>query len=116
DRGLSAFRAEVERRVGKPLQPPRPFGFTSTGDRYGWTEGEDGRAHLTLFVENGRVRDHDGGPAMLAGLRAIAEAHDGEFRLTANQNVIIANVRPENRAAIERLVAAHGLDRHATAL
>jgi sulfite reductase (NADPH) hemoprotein beta-component len=116
DRGLSAFRAEVERRVGKPLQPPRPFAFTSTGDRYGWTEGEDGRAHLTLFVENGRVRDYDGGPAMLAGLRAIAEAHDGEFRLTANQNVIIANVRPESRAAIARLVAEHGLDRHATAL
>jgi sulfite reductase (NADPH) hemoprotein beta-component len=116
DRGLAAFRAEVERRVGKPLQEPRPFGFTSTGDRYGWTEGEDGRAHLTLFVENGRVRDVDGGPAMLTGLRAIAEAHDGEFRLTANQNVIIANVRAENRAAIERLVAEHLLDRHATAL
>jgi sulfite reductase (NADPH) hemoprotein beta-component len=116
DRGLAAFRAEVERRVGKPLQEPRPFGFASTGDRYGWTEGEDGRAHLTLFVENGRVRDVPGGPAMLAGLRAIAEAHDGEFRLTANQNVIVANVRAENRAAIEELSARHGLASHASAL
>jgi sulfite reductase (NADPH) hemoprotein beta-component len=53
---------------------------------------------------------------MLAGLRRIAEVHDGEFRLTANQNVIISNVRPENRAAIEALVAEHGLTGHATAL
>ena len=55
DRGLDAFRAEVERRTGKPLGKPRPFAFESTGDRYGWTEGDNGRQHLTLFVENGRV-------------------------------------------------------------
>src|SRR5947207_9712696 len=52
DRGLAAFRAEVERRVGKRLDEPRPFAFTSTGDRYGWTLGDDGRSHLTLFGEN----------------------------------------------------------------
>jgi sulfite reductase (NADPH) hemoprotein beta-component len=116
DRGLAAFRAEVERRIGKPLSEPRPFRFESNGDRYGWVEGEDGRQHLTLFIENGRVRDVPGGPQLMTGLRRIAEAHDGEFRLTANQNVIVANVRPERRAAIEALVAAHGLTSRATAL
>jgi sulfite reductase (NADPH) hemoprotein beta-component len=116
DRGLAAFRAEVERRIGKRLGEPRPFAFTGNGDRYGWTEGEDGRAHLTLFIENGRLRDISGGPRLLTGLRRIAEAHDGEFRCTANQNVVVANVRPENRAAIEALVAEHGLSVHAGAL
>lgn len=116
DRGLDTFRAEVERRIGKPLEKTRAFKFTSNGDRYGWTEGEDGRAHLTLFIENGRIRDIQGGPSLLAGLRRIAEVHDGEFRLTANQNVIVANVRAENRAAIEALVAEYGLTAHATAL
>src|ERR1700686_5181875 len=52
DRGLDAFRAEVETRSKVKLATPKPFTFTSTGDRYGWTEGDDGRAHLTLFVEN----------------------------------------------------------------
>ncbi len=116
DRGLAAFRAEVERRIGKRLGEPRPFRFDSTGDRYGWVEGEDGRQHLTLFIENGRLRDIPGGPSLLTGLRRIAEIHDGEFRLTANQNVIVANVRPENRAAIEEIVDLHGLTSHATAL
>jgi sulfite reductase (NADPH) hemoprotein beta-component len=116
DRGLAAFRAEVESRIGKKLGEPRPFAFTSTGDRYGWTEGDDGRLHLTLFIENGRIRDVPGGPQMMTGLRKIAEVHDGEFRLTANQNVIIANVPKRKRKAIERLVAEHGLTSTASAL
>src|SRR5438874_3688525 len=91
DRGLDAFRAEVETRAGKAFEAPRPFAFTSTGDRYGWVEGTNGRAHLTLLVENGRVRDAAGSARMLTGLRKIVEAHDGDVRLTANQNVIIAN-------------------------
>src|SRR6187200_2703674 len=115
DRGLDAFRAEVEKRAGVKLAPARPYTFTSTGDRYGWTEGADGRAHLTLFIENGRLKD-TGAAQMIAGLRRIAAIHDGDFRLTPNQNVIIADVRPEHRKAIEALVAEHGLSAHASAL
>jgi sulfite reductase (NADPH) hemoprotein beta-component len=109
DRGLAVFRAEVERRAGVKLGRPRPFAFTSTGDRYGWTEGENGHAHLTLFVENGRVSDHTGGAQMLTTLRRIAEIHEGDFRLTANQNLIIANVAKKKRETIERLAGEHGL-------
>ena len=116
DRGLDAFRAEVERRSGVKLGKPRPFKFTSTGDRYGWTEGPDGKSHLALFIENGRLRDIPGGAQMLTGLRRIAEIHDGDFRLTPNQNVIIANVPARNRKAFEALVAEHGLTDHASAV
>ena len=56
DRGLDAFRAEVEKRAGMTLDLRAAVRFTSTGDRYGWTEGDDGRAHLTLYVENGRIQ------------------------------------------------------------
>jgi len=125
DRGLDAFRAEVEQRSGVKLAAAKPFTFTSTGDRYGWTESNPSdeideinnrRAHLTLFVENGRVKDVPGGPQWLTGLRRIAEVHDGDFRLTANQNLIIANVPQEKRKAIEALVAEHELSSGASAL
>jgi sulfite reductase (NADPH) hemoprotein beta-component len=108
DRGLPAFQAEVEKRLGSALQQARAYTFSTTGDRYGWTEDANGRGHLTLFVENGRVKD-DAGAKMLTGLRRIAEIHDGDFRLTANQNVIVANVSKEKRATIEGLVAQYGL-------
>jgi sulfite reductase (NADPH) hemoprotein beta-component len=109
DRGLDAFRAEVERRAGVKLGAARPFSFTSTGDRYGWTEGADGRAHLTLFIASGRVGDAGSGAQQLSALRRMAELHDGDLRLTANQNLIVARVPPQRRAEIEEIAASGAL-------
>ena len=114
DHGLDAFRAEVEKRSGVKLGQPKPFTFDSTGDRYGWTEGEDGNGHLTLFVQNGRIRDIPGGAQWMTGLRKIAEMHRGDFRLTANQNLIIADVAPEQRWDIDKLVEQYKLTRDAS--
>lgn len=114
--GLKAFRAEVEKRVGTVFPDPKPFTFTGNGDRYGWTEGDDGRHHLTLYVPSGRIKDYADGPQFLSGLRRIATEHEGDFRLTGNQNVIIANVPTERRGAIEALVDEYGLTKGAGAL
>jgi len=108
DRGLDAFRAEVERRAGVLLSPAKPFQFTSTGDRYGWSAGENGRSHLTLFVENGRLLDSDGAKQMSA-LRQIAQSHDGDFRITPNQHLIVANIPTEKQKEIHWLAAESGL-------
>jgi sulfite reductase (NADPH) hemoprotein beta-component len=109
DRGLDWFRAELERRLGSALEPPRPFEFTTTGDRFGWGEDAEGRWHLTLRIESGRVADH-GDRRLRAGLARIAERHRGYFRLTPNQNLIVADVAPEDRWRIDALVAGYGLD------
>ena len=102
DRGLDNFRAEVERRAGVKLGSPKPFTFTSTGDRFGWSEGSDGRGHLTLFVQNGRVHDVAGSVQQTA-LRTIAQVHTGDFRITPNQNLVIANVPTAQQPEIERI-------------
>jgi sulfite reductase (NADPH) hemoprotein beta-component len=93
------------------LQPARPFDFQHNGDRYGWVEGEDGRAHLTLQVPAGRIADTSDA-SFLLGLREIARVHRGEFRLTPNQNVVIAGVPAGERRRIDMLVRKHGLDGH----
>lgn len=111
DRGLDWFVSEVTRRVGFALEPARPFEFTTTGDRFGWTEGHDGRWHLTLRIEAGRIADNELGPR-LTGLREIAKLHRGDFRLTPNQNLTIANVAPSERTFIDALVVRYGLNRH----
>jgi sulfite reductase (NADPH) hemoprotein beta-component len=108
DKGLEAFRAEVEKRAGVKLEVAKPFTFTSTGDRYGWSQGSEGKGHLTLFVENGRVTDRPGSLQMSA-LRRIAQLHDGDFRITANQNLIVANVVTERQAEIEAIARDAGL-------
>jgi sulfite reductase (NADPH) hemoprotein beta-component len=110
DKGLDWIKAEIEARLGYALEPAKPYTFTSNGDQFGWLQGEDGRQHCTLFIENGRIVNHPGRPIM-DGLRAIARVHDGGFRITPNQNLIIADVAPERRPGIEALMKAHGLDR-----
>ncbi|MBV1960353.1 MAG: sulfite reductase subunit beta, partial [Immundisolibacteraceae bacterium] len=47
---------------------------------------------------------------LMTGLREIAQVLDGEFRLTGNQNVCIAGVKPVQRAQIDGLLKQYGLD------
>ena len=108
-RGTDAFVAELEQRLGFALQPARPFRFEHNGDRCGWLQGEDGRWHLTLHIESGRLLDR-GDLRLLSGMRELARTHTGDFRLTCNQNVIVANVEAADRERIDAIVAAHGLD------
>jgi sulfite reductase (NADPH) hemoprotein beta-component len=108
-RGLDVFREELERRLGFLLQPARAFRFEHNGDRYGWVEGHAGRWHLTLQVESGRLRDSEA-QTWLRGMRELAMAHTGDFRLTCNQNLIIADVAAAEREAIDAIVARHGMD------
>jgi sulfite reductase (NADPH) hemoprotein beta-component len=108
-RGLDAFVAELEARLGFALEPARVYHFDNNGDRYGWIQGHDQRWHLTLHIDAGRLADRPG-QSLLSGLREIAKIHPGDFRLTCNQNLIIVNVAADARAQIDALVERHGLD------
>lgn len=109
DRGIDWFKDELEARLGWSLEPVRPFEFTDNGDHYGWVKGVNGKWHLTLFIENGRIRDHHGFP-MMTGLREIAKVHTGDFRLTPNQNLMIANVDGKQKTKINALVQQYKLN------
>jgi sulfite reductase (NADPH) hemoprotein beta-component len=106
--GLSAFIHEVEARAGVHFEPYRPVRFTTQGDRYGWVEDGEGRWHLTLYIENGRVADGPGGNLM-SGLREIARIHPGDFRITPSQNLIVAGVPDAQKTQVEMLAREHGL-------
>jgi len=108
DRGIDWFKRELEQRLGRSLELARDYRFEHNGDRYGWVEGDDGNWHYTLFIENGRVQDRDNHPLM-SGLRAIAAEHEGDYLLTTNQNLTIANVAPDKRERIEQLLHEYGL-------
>ncbi|HQZ26812.1 MAG TPA: NADPH-dependent assimilatory sulfite reductase hemoprotein subunit, partial [Verrucomicrobiales bacterium] len=101
--GLDTFRTEVEKLIGFKLGLPRDFHFEDNGDRFGWIEDHLGNWHFTLFVENGRVYDTEA-YALLTGLREIAKIHTGDFRLTANQNLIIANITPQKKQEVTELL------------
>ncbi len=108
DRGIEWFKGEIESRLGYEIAPARDFAFDSNGDTYGWTETEDGKSQLTVFIENGRVVDSNG-YQLRTGLREIAKIHKGDMRLSSNQNVIIAGVAAEDRAGIDALMEKYGI-------
>ncbi|MDR3433214.1 MAG: assimilatory sulfite reductase (NADPH) hemoprotein subunit [Rouxiella aceris] len=106
--GVDTFKAEVEKRAGISFAAIRPYEFTGRGDRIGWVKGIDKQWHLTLFIENGRILDYPGRP-LKTGLAEIARIHKGDFRLTANQNLIVAGVDEQDKDRIETLARNHGL-------
>lgn len=108
DRSLDWFKGELTERLGWQLQEARPFQFDSNGDRYGWVKGSDRKWHFTLFIQNGRIKDIEGYPLM-TGLREIAKIHTGDFRLTANQNLVIGGVSSQKKKKIEALIEQYGL-------
>jgi len=109
ERGVEWLRSEINQRTGFTLAPARDYAFTTTGDLYGWHRAVDGSQFLTLFVETGRIKDVDG-HAQKTALRQVAEQFPHvEFRLSANQNVIIANVPDADRPGISALLGTHGV-------
>lgn len=106
--GLDWFTAELEKRLGWTLGKVRPCRFHTNGDSYGWLQGINGKWFYTLFVENGRVRNRPG-HTMKEALKELAQIHDGDFRLTGNQNLIIGNVSPHSKKAIETVLRHHGV-------
>lgn len=106
--GLENVKAELENRLGWSLDEAKPYHFEHNGDRYGWVKGIQGNWHMTLFIEGGRVADFDGYQLKTA-LREIAKIHNGDFRLTANQNLIIGNVSSQKKNQINELIEKYGL-------
>ncbi|MEQ5127359.1 assimilatory sulfite reductase (NADPH) hemoprotein subunit [Providencia alcalifaciens] len=106
--GIEVFKAEVEKRAGVQFEAIRPYQFTERGDQIGWLKGIDNRWHLTLFVENGRLIDLADKP-LKTGVAEIAKIHKGDFRLTANQNLIVAGIAEEDKETIEKIAIEHGL-------
>ena len=115
--GLETVKTELENRLGWSLDEAKAYHFDNNGDRYGWVKGIQGKWHFTLFVEGGRIADVDD-YKLMTGLREIAKIHTGDIRLTANQNLIIANVSSQKKKQISELIEQYGLTdgKHYTAL
>lgn len=103
DRSPEWFTEKLNEYLGYEIEPAREFHFTTNGDNFGWHQDERGMFHLNLFIQGGRVIDSPAYP-MKTGLREIAKIFTGEFRLTANQNLALSNISPEQKPEIERLL------------
>ncbi|TRM65206.1 sulfite reductase subunit beta [Schizophyllum amplum] len=107
--GVDGFREETEKLLGWKLAPARAFSFDRNIDDFGWSQGEDGKHHYMMFIENGRVEDVPG-REFKTGLREIAKVHKGTFRLTCNQHLMLSDIAEEDLPQIKAMLAKYKLD------
>jgi sulfite reductase (ferredoxin) len=71
ERGVDGFRAEVEARLGRTLDPPEDLLWDRTDDHLGWHAQDDEEAtwFLGVPVPSGRIQRHHRGAASDGGAR-----------------------------------------------
>ena len=106
--GLENFIKKLEEYLGYSLKKPKTFKLIRTGDNFGWKKGTDDKWHLTYFVEGGRVKD-SGDKKLKTALREIAQANDGNFILTGNQNLIVAGVSEKTKSEINKILKKYNV-------
>merc|ERR1712050_627429 len=101
DYGVDWFREQVEDRLGKKLEPARPYKFERRGDLFGWVKTEDGLWHCGCLIPIGRVKDK-----VRTGLAEIAKElkGGGVLRMTCNQSVLISEVPESKKPRIQALL------------
>ncbi|MBR8830702.1 MAG: Sulfite reductase [ferredoxin] [Chroococcopsis gigantea SAG 12.99] len=106
--GVEKFKATVEGYFGKKIQPFQSLPPWKYHDYLGWHEQGDGNLFLGISVENGRVKD-EGSFQLKSALRQIVEKFDVPLRLTPNHNIIVYEVKPGDKGAIEGILHQHGI-------
>ena len=103
DRGLDWFKAELEKRVGFKLELPKKIKEYKMCDHLGWHKQNNGLWYLGLFIENGRIVDTKK-RQIKTGLKEIIEKFEPGIRLTPHQNIILTNIKEENRNKIDEIL------------
>jgi sulfite reductase beta subunit-like hemoprotein len=108
ENGIGWFVAELEKRLGQKLAQKKPKKFTITGDDCGWHVQRGCRFSLTLFIENGRIKDTPN-RALKTALREVIEQFHPRVFLTPSQNIIFADMKTSYVPKIDALLAKHNV-------
>ena len=107
DKGLEWFRKEVESRITIPTEEVREIQFDTVADRLGWHEQGDGKLFCCVYISQGRIMDHENGPAYKTMMREIAEQIAPMMRVTPNCNVLFYDLDPSQKEKVDAILAKH---------
>jgi sulfite reductase (ferredoxin) len=108
DKGLAWIKATLETYVGRRLADARPMKRFAVRDHMGWHAQGDGRWYFGLPVASGRIVDRDG-LRLASALRRLFGEIDATPIFTPSQDILIADVAPDDRARIDALLSEHGV-------
>jgi sulfite reductase beta subunit-like hemoprotein len=108
DMGLAWVKDRLAERFGRRMDEPPPLPRFSVPDHLGWHAQGDGRWWLGLPIPSGRIAD-TAAARLRSALRSVIALHDLAPILTPQQDVLLAGVREEDRASVERVLRGHGV-------
>ena len=106
ERGEEWARERLSEDLGKPLELCRPMPAFEVPDHLGWHEQGDGKLYLGLPIASGRIADDETTQLRIA-LREIVTRFGCDPILMPSQDIILSEIRPEDRAAIEAMLREH---------
>jgi sulfite reductase (ferredoxin) len=107
DMGLPWIRETLAQYYGGRFDDAVPMAF-KIPDILGWHEQGDGKYWLGVPVAAGRIVDSEG-VRLRSALRNIAERFAPGIIMTPQQDVLLTDISAENRAAVDALLAEHGV-------
>jgi len=110
ENGEDWARERLEEYLGKALEPSREMPAFSVPDHLGWHEQGDGRLYLGIPVSSGRVVDSTQS-CIRTALREIVERFGCDPILMPSQDIILSEIRPQDRDTIEGVLREHGVPR-----
>jgi sulfite reductase (ferredoxin) len=104
ENGEDWARERLSEYLGKPLEPCHAMPAFVVPDHLGWHEQGDRKLYLGIPVSSGRI---------VAEIRKALREIVGRFRcdpiLMPSQDIILSEIRPEDRDGIEAVLREHGV-------
>jgi sulfite reductase (ferredoxin) len=106
ENGEEWARQRLSEYLGKELEPCREMPPFVVPDHLGWHEQGDGKLYLGIPISSGRIADDDRSRARTA-LREIVSRFRCDPILMPSQDIILSEIRREDRDAIEAVLREH---------
>jgi sulfite reductase (ferredoxin) len=104
ENGEDWARERLSEYLGKPLQSCREMPSFVVPDHLGWHEQGDGRFYLGIPVSSGRIVGK-----VRTALREIVSRFRCDPILMPSQDILLSDIRPEDRGGIEGSLLAYGV-------
>ena len=108
EKGTPWIKETIEGYLGQKMEDVRPQNAYAVEDHTGWHEQGDGKWFLGVPVSSGRIVDR-GEEKIRTGLRDVISEYKMPLVLTADQNVILCDIAPEDKAIIDGKLRAYGI-------
>jgi sulfite reductase (ferredoxin) len=108
ERGEEFARERLSEDWGKALAPCREMPEFRVPDHLGWREQGDGRLYLGVPIPSGRIADDERG-GLRSALREVVARFGVNPILMPTQDVILSDIDPADRDAINAMLRANGV-------